>query len=193
MNKKKGIIISIIVVVLIIIAVGIAFVYSAKKEVEIAQKEYEEKVEKYGSVERETVDTVIAKFNTEIMDSGLNTPATNESMVTEDGLYWYALTENISCYVRPVEFTGDHKTDNAELISIYFDKEGYKEETAINYWKKLIKANKVELTNEEINTLVEDAKANKDSEEMTANGKGIYAAIIETDNHYEYQVKRLYK
>lgn len=31
MNKKKGIIISIIVVVLIIIAVGIAFVYSAKK------------------------------------------------------------------------------------------------------------------------------------------------------------------
>ena len=188
MNKKKGIIISIIVVVLIIIAVGIAFVYSAKKDVEIAQQEYEETVEKYGSVERETVDTVIAKFNTEIMDSGLNTPVTNESMVTEDGLYWYALTENISCYVRP-----DHKKDNAELISIYFDKEGYKEETAINYWKKLIKANKAELTNEEINTLVEDAKANKDSEEMTANGKGIYAAIIETDNHYEYQVKRLYK
>lgn len=193
MDKKKIIIISVIVVVLVVIAICFAFIYSAKKDVENTQKEYEETVEKYGFVERETVDTVIAKFNTEIMDGGLNTPATNDSMVIEDGLYWYALTETISCYVRPVEFTENYKNDYAELISIYFDKEGYKEESAIDYWKKLIKANDSELTNEEIDTLVEKGKANKDSNEMTANGKGIYVAIIETDNHYEYQVKRLYK
>lgn len=191
-TKKKVITISAIIVVLVI-AVCIVFVYLAKKDVETAKKEYDETVEKYGSVERETVNTVIAKFNTEIMDGGLNTPATDDSMVIEDGLYWYALTDNISCYVRPVEFTGDNKKDNAELISIYFDKEGYDEKVAINYWKKLIKSNNAELTEGEINILVEKAKADKNGNEMTANGKGIYVTIIETDNHYEYQVKRLYK
>lgn len=190
MDKKKVII---IVVVLIVIAVCCTCVYLAKKDVENAQKEYEETVEKYGTVEKETVNTMIAKLNTEIMDGGLNTPATDDSMVTENDLYWYGITENISCYIRPVEFTGDHKKDNAELISIYFDKEGYQEETAVNYFKKLIKANKEDLTDQEIEKLVADAKANMASNQMINHGQGISVAIVKLDNHYEYQVIRLYK
>ena len=175
MNKKK-------VIIIAVICIG-----------KNNMKEYDEIVEKYGSVEPETVDSVIENFNTEIKNGELNTLATDVSIDTEEGLYWYVLTENISCYVAPVEFTGDYKKDNAELISIYFDKEGYKEETAIYYWKELIKANNADLTDEEINTFVEDTKKDKNGDEMTANGKGLYATIVETDNHYEYQVKRLYK
>lgn len=190
MNKKKVIKLSLIVIILIAIA-GFAYVLMQGTKI---QKEMENIEKKYGSVEKETVDTVIEKFNEEMKNGKINTPAKDISIDKEEGLYWYVLTENISCYVRPVEFTEDYKKDNAELISIYFDKEGYKEDTAINYWKMLIKANNEELTDEEIDTFVENTKKDKDtSDDMTANGKGLYATIIETDNHYEYQVKRLYK
>ncbi len=188
MNKKKVIIISIIILVLIIVA-GFAFIVLKKEN---NQKELDELAEKYGSVERETVNNIIEKFNTEIKNGEIKDTARDVSTDSEEGLYWYVITENISCYVRPVEFTGSYENDNAELISLYFDKEGFKEETAIYYWKKLIKANNTELTDEEINTFIENAKKEKNSDEMTANGKGLYASIVEIDNHYEYQVKRLY-
>ncbi len=187
--KKKIIIISIIVV-LLIVAVGLAFIFS---KVENNQKEYADLVDEYGSVEKETVENVIEKFNEEMKSGKPNTPAKDLSIDKDEGLYWYVMTENISCYVSPVEFTEDVKKDNAELISIYFDKEGYKEETAVYYWKKLIKVNNAELTDEEIDDFVEKAEKDRSSDQMTANGKGLYATIIETDNHYEYQVKRLYK
>lgn len=193
MDKKKIVSICGVIVVIIVIAVCIAIVYFSKQDVATAENELQQTIEKYGSVEKETVNTVIAKLNTEIMDGGLNTPATDDSMVIENELYWYALTENISCYVRTVDFSGDKEKDFAELISLYFDKEGYNEETATNYFKKLIKSNKADLTEQEIDNLVKEAKANIKTNEMTNNGQGISVAIVETDNHYEYQVKRLYK
>lgn len=61
------------------------------------------------------------------MDNNINTPASDESMAVQDGLYWYALTEDVSIYIKP------------------------------------------------------------------KNGKGISVGVVETDNHYEYQIKRLYK
>lgn len=193
MNKKKIILICGVIFVIIAIAACIAIVYFSKQDLITAEKELQQTIEKYGFVEKETVNTIIAKLNTEIMDGGLNTPAIDDSMVIENELYWYALTENISCYVGTTEFSGDKEKDSAELISLYFDKEGYKEETATNYFKKLIKANKADLTEQEIENLVKEAKANIKTNEMTNNGQGISVAIIETDNHYEYQVKRLYK
>lgn len=192
MNKKKVILICVLILIVIITAC-IGFVYWAKQDVIKAEKELQQTIEKYGSVEKETVNIVIAKLNTEIMDGGLKTPATDDSMVIDNELYWYALTENISCYVKPTEFSGDKEKDFAELISFYFDKEGYKEEKAIKYFEKLIKANKADLTEQEIDNLIKEAKENIKSDKMVNNGQGISVAIVETDNHYEYQVKRLYK
>lgn len=191
MDKKKGIIISIIVVVLI--AVCCTCVYLAKKDVENAQKELEETFEKYGTVEKEIVNILVAKLNTEIMDNGINTPASDELMIAQNGLYWYGLTDDVSIYVKPVEFSDDNKKDIAEISAIYMDKEKYNEETAIKYAKLLIKANNEELTEDEIDTLIKDAKASSKDEKFANNGKGISVAILESDTHYEYQVKRLYK
>lgn len=168
-------------------------VYFAKRDVEVAENELQQAIEKYGVVGEETVNTMIAKFNTEIMDGGLKTPIADSSMVIDNNLYWYAITENMSCYVRPVEFTGDNKKDVVDTFSLYFDIEGYKEETAVNYFKKLIKANKADLTEQEIDKLIEDAKANITSDQMTNHGQGISVAIVQLDNHYEYQVVRLYQ
>lgn len=127
------------------------------------------------------------------MNNDINTPAIDEYMVAQDGLYWYALTEDVSIYIKPVEFSNDNEKDIAEQSAIYMDKDVYDEHKAIKYTKRLIKANNYELTEDEIDTLIKDAKTLSKDNGMSNNGKGISVGIVETDNHYEYQVKRLYK
>lgn len=193
MDKKKVITICGVIFVIVFVVVCFAIVQFSKQDVENAQKELQETYEKYGTVEKEIVNILIAKLNTEIMDNGINTPASDELMVAQDGLYWYGLTDDVSIYVKPVEFSNDNKKDIAEISAIYMNKEKYNEETAIKYAKLLIKANNEELTEDEIDTLIKDAKALSKDEEFANNGKGISVAILESDSHYEYQVKRLYK
>lgn len=193
MDKKKIMTICVVIFVIVVIAVGFAIVQFSKQDLENAQKDLQEAFEKYGTVEKEIVNILVAKLNTEIMDNGINTPASDELMVAQDGLYWYVLTDDVSIYVKPVEFSNDNKKDIAEISAIYMNKEKYNEETAIKYAKLLIKANNEELTEDEIDTLIKDAKAFSKDEEFANNGKGISVAILESDSHYEYQVKRLYK
>lgn len=193
MDKKKVITICGVIFVIVFVAVCFAIVQFSKQDVENAQKELQETYEKYGTVEKEIVNILVAKLNTEIMDNGINTPASDELMVAQDSLYWYGLTDDVSIYVKPVEFSNDNKKDIAEISAIYMNKEKYNEETAIKYAKLLIKANNEELTEDEIDTLIKDAKALSKDEEFANNGKGISVAILESDSHYEYQVKRLYK
>ena len=68
-----------------VMALGLAgcsnLVSDSKKELEDAKNDLEETYKKYGWVEKETVNTILAKFNTEIMDGGLNTPASDDYMV----------------------------------------------------------------------------------------------------------------
>lgn len=168
-------------------------VNDAKEDLENAKQELEETYEKMGWVEKETVNTLIAKYNTEIMDSGLGTPASDDYMVIENGKYWFALTEEVIFYVTPVESTEDKMNDIAELSTIRMHKENYNEETIINYTKKLIKANNYELTDEEIDNLIKEAQELKSDKKMANNGKGISVGIYEDDDLYEYQVGRIYK
>lgn len=193
MDKKKVMTICGIIFVIVFVAVCFAIVQFSKQDVENAQKDLQEAYEKYGTVEKEIVNILVAKLNTEIMDNSINTPASDELMVAQDGLYWYGLTDDVSIYVKPVEFSNDNKKDIVEISAIYMNKEKYNEETAIKYAKLLIKANNEELTENEIDTLIKDAKAFSKDEEFANNGKGISVAILESDTHYEYQVKRLYK
>lgn len=193
MDKKKVMTICGVIFVVVVIVVCIAIVQFAKQDVENAKNELQATIEKYGTVEKEIVNILVAKLNTEIMDNGINTPASDELMVAQDGLYWYGLTDDISFYVKPVEFSNDNKKDIAEISAIYMSKDVYDEQIAIKYAKLLIKANNEELTEDEIDTLIKDAKAGSNDNEFANNGKGISVAILESDNHYEYQVKRLYK
>ncbi len=193
MDKKKVMTICGVIFVVVFVAVCFAIVQFSKQDVENAKKDLQATIEKYGTVEKEIVNVLVAKLNTEIMDNGINTPASDELMVAQDGLYWYGLTDDVSIYVKPVEFLNDNKKDIAEISAIYMNKEKYNEETAIKYAKLLIKANNEELTEDEIDTLIKDAKALSKDEEFANNGKGISVAILESDSHYEYQVKRLYK
>lgn len=165
----------------------------AKKDLKKAKQELEETYEKYGWVEKETVNTLIAKYNTEIMDGGLNTPAYDDYMVVDQEIYWFALTEDIKFYIKPIKCTNDKMKDIAELSAVRIDKKNYNEDIIINYAKKLIKANRDDLPDDEINNYIDEASKLKDKKQMSNNGKGISVGVFENDDFYEIQVKRLYK
>lgn len=164
-----------------------------KTDLEEAKKDLEDTYEKYGWVEKETVHIGVAKFNTEIMDSGLNTPASDDYMVVEDGLYWFGLADGISYYLKPVTFSGNKEDDILDMSALYFRKDSYNEETALKYVRNLIKANNDKITDAEIETLLKEAKEKSASKKTANNGKGISVGLIDASDHYEYQVIRLYK
>lgn len=193
MNKKK--IIGICVVIFVIAFVGVCFaiVQASKHNLEEAKNDLEETQKKYGWVEKETVNTILAKFNTEIMDGGLNTPASDDYMVVDNGKYWFALTDDVAFYLKPVESSGNKEKDILDMSAIYMDNDKYDETTAIKYTKLLIKANNEEITDSEIDELLKEAKEKSSAKETANNGKGISVGISNANDRYEYQVIRLYK
>lgn len=168
-------------------------VSDSKKELEDSKKELEETYKKYGWVEKETVNTILAKFNTEIMDGGLNTPASDDYMVVDNGKYWFALTDEVAFYLKPVESSGNKEKDILGMSAIYMDNDKYNETTAIKYTKLLIKANNEEITDSEIDELLKEAKEKSSAKATANNGKGISVGISNANDHYEYQVIRVYK
>lgn len=164
-----------------------------KDEIKEAEKNLQETQEKYGWVENETVSTIVAKFNTEIMENGLNTPAYDDYMTIEDDVYWFGLTEDISYYLQPVKFTGKKENDIVEMSAVYFKKDNYNEDVALKYVEGLIKANNYNLSDEEIKYLIKEAQELSSTKKTSNNGKGISVGFLDYDKHYIYQVIRLYK
>ena len=76
---------------------------------------------------------------------------------------------------------------------LYVDKTSKYETDAISYIKHLIKANNNQITDSEIETLLENVKSMPNSGETSNNGKGISIGYTENDEAYQFQVLRLYK
>lgn len=193
MNKKKIIGICIVIFVIIFVAVCIAIVQFSKKNLEEAKKGLEETQEKYGWVEKETVDVLVAKFNTEVVDNSSLNPASTDYLTEDNNQYWYGLIEGIYLVVVPEEYTGDKTTEIVDYMLLYVDKTSKYETDAISYTKHLIKANNNQITDSEIETLLEDVKSKPNSGETSNNGKGISIGYTENDETYQFQVLRLYK
>lgn len=192
MKKKKLIIILCGVMVLGITGCSNP-IRDSKKDLDNAKQELEETYNKYGWTDKETINDLIAKYNTEIMDGGLETPAYDNGMLIENDIYWFALTNDITFYIKPVECTKDKMKDITDLSAVRINKNNYNEEIIVDYAKKLIKANNNNFTDEEINTFIKEAQELKQGGKMSNNGKGISVGILETNDFYEYQVKRIYK
>lgn len=149
--------------------------------------------EKYGQVEKETVDVLVAKFNTEVVDNSDLNPASIDYLTEDNNQYWYGLIEDIYLVVVPEKYTGDKTTDIVDYMLIYVDKTTSYESNVIPYTKYLIKANSNEITDNEIDILLKDAKDIASSGKTSNNGKGISIGYIEKDDSYQYQVLRWYK
>ncbi len=159
-----------------------------------AEKDLEETTNKYGYVEKETVDVLVAKFNTEVMNTnnGKLNAASDEYLTVDNNQYWYGLIEGIYLVVKPINFSNDKTKDIVDSMTIYVEKDSEYENDATTYAKYLLKANSDKLTDDEISSLMNDAKE-KENQEKANNGKGISLGYNNNNDNYQYLVKRLYK
>ncbi len=159
------------------------------------KKIYKKLKKKYGWVEKESVDVLVAKFNTQVMDndsSSLN-PASTDYLTESNNEYWYGLIEGVYLVVVPETYTGDKATDIVDYMLIYVDKTSKYDDDALTYAKHLIKANYNEATETEINTLLDEAKTKSTTGKTAYNGKGISVGYLDSSDYYQYQVLRFYK
>lgn len=164
-----------------------------KNEVNGVEKENNQLKEEYGSVEEEKVDILVAKFNTQVVDNSKLNPASEDYLTLSNGEYWYGLIDGIYLVVVPEKYTGDKTSEVVNYTLLYVKKDSKYINDASSYIKYLIKANNSEITDNEIETLLEDVKTKTNSGETTNNGKGISIGYTESDDTYQYQVLRLYK
>lgn len=165
----------------------------SKDNLEQAKKDLQESYEKHGDVEKETVDVLVAKFNTEVANNSSLNLASNDYLTENDGQYWYGLIDGIYLVVVPENYTGDKTTEIVNYTLLYVDKTGKYEKDATSYIKYLLKANNEDFTDEEIDNLLEDVKTKANSGKTANNGKGISIGYTDNDEKYQYQVLRLYK
>lgn len=158
-----------------------------------AEKDFQQSQETYGTVERESCDVLVAKFNTEVVDNSALNPASADYLTEDHDQYWYGLLEGVYLVVVPETYTGDPKTDIVDYMLIYADSSGENGDEAVAYAKHLVKANDNAATEAEITTLLEEAKAQAASGKTAYNGRGIAVGYLETSGAYQYQVLRFYK
>lgn len=185
--------------VVILVAVVVLVKIALTPEVEDVEPESVSagQEETYGFVEPETVETLVAKFNTEIIDqTGWELlPADDTTMMTYENNYWYPLDDDIALVVVPVEFSGDKAQDTVLTMLIYVDKNSVNQEKARSYWQHLVQANSEDYSAEEVTGLMAEAEMLRERGEMANRGKGLFVAINEAGggDHIEYQVVRNYE
>lgn len=195
-DRKEKIIITICIAI-IILAVGTYFIVKVVTDHSIkqAQKELEDLKNSIGYLEKENVQTLIAKFNKEIMDSNMDYPITSNSLTIENDIYYYSFYDDIIFYVRPLNYTGNEEVDIVQDAGIFLPKDSDNQKIVLTYLNRLLKANNQEITDEEVTSLVEDAKKKASKNQSAYNGKGVKLSYYndEDDDYIEYIVTRNYQ
>ena len=195
MDKKKILTICGILFVVVVVVVCFVISNSAKQNLEDAKNDLQESYEKYGWVEKETVDVLVSKFNNQVMDNSSDSlnPASTDYLTTGEDSYWYGLITGIYLVAVPEEFNNDKNNEIVDSMTIYVQKSSEYAEDSLEYVKHLIKANNSEITDTEIDTLIKEANEKSLLKESAYNGKGITVSYSEDDETYQYQVNRMYK
>ena len=193
MKKSKIAIIILIIIFVLLVGAYFGVSYFFDKESENQEQQLQESGEALGIVNEENVATLVAKFNTEVMENGPQYPASEDYFAVENGIYWYGLYEDIYLYVEPVNYTGNKEADIVDMMAIHFPKNSEHEDIALELAKNLVKINNSELTDEEIEQLIAQAQEVSKDKRVANNGKGITVALAENETNYEYQVVRIYE
>lgn len=164
-----------------------------KSSVEDAKNDLQESQEKYGFVEKETIDVLVAKFNTEVVDNSSLNPASTDYLTEDNNQYWYGLIEGVYLVVVPEKYTGDKAIDIVDYMLIYVEKNSKYSDDAVTYAKYLIKANYNEATETETDTLLKEAITKAPTGKTAYNGKGISVGYLDSNDYYQYQVLSFYK
>ena len=160
---------------------------------EVQEDQPQNQVQDYGTVDEETADVLVAKFNTEVVDNSTLNPASNDYMTTDENSYWYGLITGVYLIVYPTQFTGNLQNDIVDYMVLYVEKDSEHASTTNEYMKYLIQANNSDITDSEVNELMELARDSADEGKTVNNGKGIDVGYVDSADNYQYQVIRLYK
>lgn len=186
---NKNIIIGVVLILLSIgIFVGVKIYLD--KDLDKQKENLNNTIEKYGTVEKETIEVSIAKFNTEVMDNNIGDPAIYDYMVEDNNLYWFALLDGVNLYVKSDDYTGNKDKDITDMMVIQYSDN---EEIALKYVKALIKSNNDALTDADVDYLMKEAKTLANDKKKANNGKGISVGFVKNEEVTEYQIIRLYK
>lgn len=153
----------------------------------------QEEIQDLGYVKEETVQVLVSKFNKEVVDNSSLNPASSEYLTIYENTYWYGLVTGVYLLVYPVDYTGDLTSDIVDYMVLYVEKNSEFESSTNEYMEYLIKANNSEITSEEVNDLIVEAKNAASSGKTVNNGKGIDIGYIDNEDNYQYQVIRLYE
>ena len=180
-----------LIVLMLIMVLGLTG--CGKTNLEETKKDLNEIPEEYGYVEKETVDVLVSKFNKEVVDNSSLNPASTDYLTENNNQYWYGLIEGIYLVVIPEKYTGDKTTEIVDYMLLYVEKFNKYESDVIPYTKYLIKANNSKIADDEINILLDEARAKSESGKTSNNGKGISVGYLDQEKSYQYQVLRIYK
>lgn len=192
-KSKKGML-TLILLIIVVLAIAIYFgvTYFLDRNIERLEKELEDAKNSTVYVEEENVNTSIAKFNTQIMDNGLNTPIGDNS-IQKDGTNYVAAisSEGIYFYIKPVEYTGDLEKDISKDLSVFYRPES--EEKALEYVKYLIKANNDTISDEVIESMISNAEGRSKEGFAVNENNGLLLSFDEDEEYKYYIVTRRYK
>lgn len=118
------------------------------------------------------VSSLITKLNDNLKSSKIEYFASEENLLKEDDSYWYGLHEDIVLHLIPLKYTGEVDKDIVLESGIFYDKDSKNSELASKYIVNLIKANALELTDEEIDEIIKQAKEIGKDNVNSKNGKG---------------------
>lgn len=186
MEKMKKLLICLLVVIC-----GLSLVGCGNKEEKKNDKQNNEST--IGYVEKETVNSLLSKFNNVIENhSRLGTVPENSGSVN-NGNYWYPIEDGIYLVVKPADEQKSPEEDIVGSMRIYYE-DSVKDEAQIPvYTKLLVIANNEEISEKDAEKLVNESKDLAKNNLTSNNGKGISVGYAEASDHYEYQVIRNYK
>lgn len=185
---KKGMIITIVVIVVLILVGGFfGFKYI------LDEKKNKEAIDTEVYLNKETVNSLIAKFNTLILNSGIEDKISEDDILIENNVYYFHITEDISLYVNPIEFTGDPNNDIAQDMAIYYPEESSSQEKAVQYVRLLLKANNERLDNEEIDRLLTKVKEVADRGNDLNENNGLWIGYQEQYGNKFHTIIRQHK
>lgn len=193
-GKSKKVLVILILVIIVALAVAIYFgiTYLLDKNIKRLEKELEEAKNSIVYVEEENVNTSIAKFNTQIMDNGLNTPIGDNSIQKDGANYIAAISsEGIYFYIKPIEYTEDWEKDISKDLSVFYRPES--EEKAIEYVKYLIKANNDKISDDVIESMISNAEEKSKEGFAVDENNGLLLSFDEDEEYKYYIVTRKYK
>lgn len=189
-SRKWLTVCSIVIVISILGYFGVK--YCLDKNLEREKQELQDIIDKYGVLEKESIEVTVAKFNSQIEDNSDLNHAMDKYLTIDNEQYWYGLYEGVYCFAIPLKFTGDITKDITKTINIYYDKSSNYKEEVMKYIRFLIKANNDKITEKQVDELISEAQKLSSENKTANNGKGLNLGIFENNEHIEYQITRIY-